>query len=41
MTASGDAQRIPNRDTALKALYDDLASKNMFPFWATSSRCGQ
>ena len=26
-----------NRDTALKALYDDVFSKNMFPFWATST----
>jgi gentisate 1,2-dioxygenase len=27
----------PNRDVALKALYDDVFSKNMFPFWATST----
>jgi gentisate 1,2-dioxygenase len=27
----------PNRDAALKALYDDVFSKNMFPFWATST----
>ncbi|MBJ3774907.1 cupin domain-containing protein [Acuticoccus mangrovi] len=26
-----------NRDEALKALYDDLSARNMFPFWATSS----
>ncbi len=26
-----------NRDEALKALYDDLYAKNMFPFWATST----
>ena len=26
-----------NRDIALKALYDDLYAKNMFPFWATSA----
>ena len=26
-----------NREAALKALYDDVASKKMFPFWATST----
>jgi gentisate 1,2-dioxygenase len=31
------ARRLPNRDAALKALYDDVFSKNMFPFWATSN----
>jgi gentisate 1,2-dioxygenase len=31
------ARRVPNRDAALKALYDEVYSKNMFPFWATSS----
>ncbi|HMG51402.1 MAG TPA: cupin domain-containing protein [Inquilinus sp.] len=25
-----------NRDAALKALYDDVFNKNMFPFWASS-----
>jgi gentisate 1,2-dioxygenase len=34
---SGNVRRLPNRDAALKALYDDLAAKNMFPFWATSA----
>jgi gentisate 1,2-dioxygenase len=29
--------RLPNRDAALKALYDDVFTKNMFPFWATST----
>jgi gentisate 1,2-dioxygenase len=29
--------RLPNRDAALKALYEELAEKNMFPFWAQSS----
>lgn len=29
--------RHANRETALKALYDDVSAKNMFPFWATSS----
>ena len=26
-----------NRENALKALYDDLHARNMFPFWATST----
>jgi gentisate 1,2-dioxygenase len=26
-----------NRDRALKALYDDIHSRNLFPFWATST----
>ncbi len=34
---SGNVRRLPNRDTALKALYDDLSAKHMFPFWAASS----
>ncbi|MEM9221577.1 MAG: cupin domain-containing protein [Pseudomonadota bacterium] len=25
-----------NREAALRAMYDDIARKNMFPFWATS-----
>lgn len=36
-SSAGNVQRLPNRDTALKALYDDVASKHMFPFWATST----
>src|SRR5882724_4628618 len=28
---------LPNHQTALKALYDDVAARNMFPFWATST----
>lgn len=28
---------LPNRDAALRGLYDDVARGNMFPFWATSS----
>jgi gentisate 1,2-dioxygenase len=28
---------LRNRETALKALYDDVFAKNMFPFWATST----
>ena len=34
---SSAARRIPNREAALKSLYDDVAAKNMFPFWATSA----
>lgn len=30
------AQAASNRDAALKALYDDVFNKNMFPFWASS-----
>jgi gentisate 1,2-dioxygenase len=37
MTATGNVHRLPNRDAALKALYTDIAAKNMFPFWATSA----
>jgi gentisate 1,2-dioxygenase len=29
--------RLPNRDAALKSLYDDVFTKHMFPFWATST----
>src|ERR1041385_2698292 len=34
---TGNVHRLPNRDTALKALYDDVSAKHMFPFWATST----
>lgn len=34
---SGNVHRLPNRDIALKALYDEIAAKRMFPFWATST----
>ena len=37
MTAISNVHRLPNRDAALKALYDDISAKNMFPFWATSA----
>lgn len=30
------AQAASNRDAALKALYDDVFNRNMFPFWAGS-----
>jgi gentisate 1,2-dioxygenase len=33
----GSVHRLPNRDAALKALYDDVFAKHMFPFWATST----
>lgn len=33
----GKVHRLPNRDTALKALYDDVFAKHMSPFWATST----
>ena len=28
---------LPNREAALRGLYDDVARGNMFPFWATST----
>ena len=37
---SGNVHRLPNRDAALKALYDDVSAKHMFPFWATSTDGG-
>jgi gentisate 1,2-dioxygenase len=37
MNPPANVHRLPNRDAALKSLYDDLAAKNMFPFWAQSS----
>ncbi len=36
-SSASTVRRLPNRDTALKALYDDLSAKHMFPFWATST----
>jgi gentisate 1,2-dioxygenase len=36
--ANAQSQATPNnRDAALKALYDELSQKSMFPFWATST----
>jgi gentisate 1,2-dioxygenase len=32
-----NVHRLPNHDIALKALYDDVYAKHMFPFWATST----
>ena len=37
MNPPANVHRLPDRDAALKSLYDDLAAKNMFPFWAHSS----
>jgi gentisate 1,2-dioxygenase len=34
---SSNVHRLLNRDTALKALYDDVFARHMFPFWATST----
>ena len=36
-TSTSNPRSRPNRDVALEALYDDVFSKNMFPFWATST----
>jgi gentisate 1,2-dioxygenase len=36
-SSASRVHRFPNRDAALKALYDDVFAKSMFPFWATSS----
>jgi gentisate 1,2-dioxygenase len=35
-STASNVTRLPNRDTALKALYADVAAKNMFPYWATT-----
>jgi len=37
MSPKSATARLPNRDTALKSLYEDIATKKMFPFWATSA----
>jgi gentisate 1,2-dioxygenase len=37
MSPKSATARLPNRDTALKTLYEDIATKKMFPFWATSA----
>ena len=36
-SSASTVTRLPNRDAALKALYDDVFAKKMFPFWATST----
>jgi gentisate 1,2-dioxygenase len=35
--SGGKSAALPNRDAALRGLYDDVARGNMFPFWATSA----
>lgn len=35
-SSASNVTRLPNRDAALKGLYEDVASKNMFPYWATT-----
>src|SRR5262249_48852433 len=35
--SGGKSAALPNRDAALRGLYDDVARGNMFPFWATST----
>lgn len=38
--SSGKQDKTPrgaNREAALASLYDDIAARNMFPFWATST----
>ena len=37
MSPKSATARLPNRETALKSLYQDIATKKMFPFWATSA----
>ena len=37
MNPPANVHRLPNRDAALKSLYDDISAKSMFPFWAQSS----
>jgi gentisate 1,2-dioxygenase len=36
-SSASTVTRLPNRDAALKALYDEVFAKKMFPFWATST----
>jgi len=33
---ASNVSRLPNRDAALKGLYEDVAAKHMFPYWATT-----
>lgn len=35
-SSASNVTRLPNRDAALKGLYEDVAAKNMFPYWATT-----
>jgi gentisate 1,2-dioxygenase len=36
-SSASKVARLPNRDAALKSLYDDVSARHMFPFWATST----
>jgi gentisate 1,2-dioxygenase len=35
--SAATVERSPDREARLKSLYDDVATKHMFPFWATST----
>ena len=35
-STAGGATPLPDRDAALKALYEQVAANHMFPFWATT-----
>ncbi len=37
MNAPSNVHRLPNRETALKSMYDQISAKSMFPFWAQST----
>ncbi len=34
---ASNIHRLPNRDAALKSMYDQISARSMFPFWAQSS----
>jgi gentisate 1,2-dioxygenase len=35
-SSASTVTRLPNRETALKALYENVAAKHLFPYWATT-----
>ena len=35
-SSASSVTRLPNREIALKGLYEDVAAKHMFPYWATT-----
>ena len=37
MNAPSNLHRLPNREAALKSMYDQISAKSMFPFWAQST----
>lgn len=37
MNAPSNVHHLPNRETALKSMYDQISAKCMFPFWAQST----